>query len=303
MPTASFDIVSPYNFELSLKFSQRSRFEIVDYTSENRLGRIVEIDDSPVFTEVWCEGTVEKPVGRLSWVSLGKTRIDREQLVALVRSSILADLDLKPFYANEKSGRIAELMTRYRGLKPITTPTAFETAVWAIIGQQINLNFAFILKKRLVEEYGRKFPLNGKEYYIFPNEMDLSRAKISDLKKLQFSTRKAEYILGLAEACRSHQNYIHSLIDHNYDDSIAKLRTIRGIGVWTANYIMMRGMGQSDCLPLGDSGLHRAIKQVYKLKENPDNDKVEKLARSFRPYRSLFTLYLWFSLMDGGPAN
>ena len=113
---------------------------------------------------------------------------------------------------------------------------------------------------------------------------------------MQFSQRKAEYLIGLARICTEQNNFFESLADLPYKEAIEKLVAIRGIGAWSSNYLLMRGVGHLNCLPLGDTGLTRATKEVYNMRKKPDNGKIEKLANKFEPYRSLYTLYLWFSI-------
>ncbi len=300
MPTASFPITPPYNFELSLKFSRRSRFEIVDNTARGHLCRILKINSNSVFFDIWGDGTIENPQGRVSWVALDRKSINRSEAIAVARWILFANLDLNPFYQRgKKSKPVGALIDKFRGLKPILTPTLFEAAAWAIMGQQVNLDFASVLKKRLVEKFGKSFSHKWDNYFQFPQPEDLLGANVGMLQKMQFSTRKAEYIIGLAQVLKDGQLQKSRLAEMNYADAIEALQSIRGIGLWSSNYILMRGVGHLNCLPLGDSGLNRAIRQLYRLDSKPDNRTVEKLAEPFTPYRSLFTLYLWFSLIEG----
>jgi DNA-3-methyladenine glycosylase II len=300
MPNASFPVASPYNFELSLKFCRRSRFEIMDDTADNHLRRIIGLEGRPVLIDICCDGTTENERARVSWVCLQKGTISRSRAVSAARRILCADLDLNPFYGRGYRAKpILNLMKKFRGLKPILTPTLFEAAAWAIMGQQVNLDFASVLKKRIVQKFGLEFLCNGDEYYQFPEPNALASVSVEMLKKMQFSTRKAEYILGLAETFVSKLPELSQVTKIEYADAISLLQSIRGIGIWSANYILMRGAGNLNCLPLGDSGLHRAIRRVYGLKDRPGNHLVEKLAEPFTPYRSLFTLYLWYSLMEG----
>jgi len=304
MPVSKFKIIPPYNFELSLKFSQRSRFEIVDRTDKAVLRRLLSVGNSIVLAEISCRGGAETSSGQIKWDCLDGKKLDEKEIVEIASRMLSASLDLTPFYdLAGKSKNMKELTRKFRGLKPILTPTVFESAAWAIMGQQVNLNFAYILKKRLVENFGRKLRIDGEDFYLFPEPGNLSKANVAELRDLQFSSRKAEYLLGLSAIMRNGGFGLESLAKQNYNEAIARLISIRGIGIWSANYILMRGAGHLDCLPLGDSGLHRAAKIVNRLKELPDNEKVEKLARGFIPYRSLYTLYLWFLLMEGASVQ
>jgi len=299
-----FKIVPPYDFGLSLKFSQRSRFEIVDQTEDRILKRLLRVGKSVIFARMSCSGTVEKPRGEVSWECIEGRSPDNKKIEPIVAKMLSANLDLGGFYEKaESSKHIGQLAERFRGLKPIVTPTVFESAAWAIMGQQVNLNFAYILKKRLVENFGRKYNRDGQDYFLFPDPIDLAGAKIEALKRLQFSSRKAEYLTGLSSILKNNDSGLEHLAERDYNEALKELMAIRGIGIWSANYILMRGAGHPDCLPLGDSGLHRAIKIINRMKKLPDNAKVIKSANIFKPFRSLYTLYLWFMLMEGAPIR
>jgi DNA-3-methyladenine glycosylase II len=285
--------------ELSLRFSQRSRFEIVDKASSNILKRLLKIGDSIILAEISCSGDIEHPEGLVRWRYLKSDDIDEGSIIAVAHKILSAQLSLHPFYEVAKESKhFSKLINKFHGLKPLLTPTVYESAAWAIMGQQVNLNFAYILKKRLVEKYGRIYQIDGDEFHLFPEPPALAEASVDELRQLQFSTRKAEYIIGLSQLEMQNGSAFDSLSKLNYNEAISKLLEIRGIGIWSANYILMRGGGHLDCLPLGDSGLHKAAKSVFGLGKLPDNMQVEKLARKFIPYRSLFTLYLWYSLME-----
>jgi len=299
MPELEIDITPPYDFELSLKFSTTCRFDIVSGRSGPKLVRAVMIDKKATLLDISWNGRLERPKIRVAWQCPGGGRIRPAEVAARVKRWLGAELELIPFYRMAgQSPEMKSLIGRFRGLKPILTPTVFEAAAWAIMGQQVNLNFAHTLKNRLSENYGHPFNLNGNRYVLFPTPAILSRARLTRLRRLQFSTRKAEYLVGLAGMVARDELDIEKLDDHNYPSGLERLLTVRGLGVWSANYILMRGAGLADCLPLGDSGLHRAIEKLYDLESRPDNEQVTAMAEPFRPYRSLCTLYLWNYLME-----
>lgn len=299
MPEAQFDITPPYNFRLSLRFAISCRFESGKDAGEERLGRLILISGVPLLVRIHVSRSVKQPKGVVVWSYPEGGRVSKQDILGTVRHMISADLNLLPFYEKAQSSKqFGRIVEDFRGLKPILTPTVFESAAWAIMSQQVNLTFAHTLKMRIVEKYGRRFNVDGHNLSLFPEPQILSRAKTPELRKLQFSTRKAEYLIDLANGiCRGGYD-LESLGDLQYDEALNKLTSIRGLGVWSANYILMRGAGHPDCLPLGDSGLHRAAQMLYNLKSIPDNEKIERLAMKFAPYRSLYTLYLWYSLMQ-----
>jgi DNA-3-methyladenine glycosylase II len=300
MPQRDFVVAPPFDFERSLKFSVKSRFETTENDRHPSLRRLLRVDNSIILAEIYFTGGIESPLGRVNWELLEGPRISGNKVVSAARRIVSGGLDLGGFYKRaEKVAVINKLALKYRGLKPILTPTVFEAAAWAIMSQQVNLSFANLLKMRLQEKFGRRYSFNGNVYYLFPEPESVSDATTGALKSLQFSSRKAEYLIGLARGAVANGRYLESLADLEYSAALERLRNIRGIGIWSANYILMRGAGHADCLPLGDSGLYRAVKNVYRLSEIPDNAWIEKAAAKFIPFRSLFTLYLWNSLTEG----
>jgi DNA-3-methyladenine glycosylase II len=300
MPEISFKIKPPFDFALSLEFARCTKFEIENSDGSVALRKILDINGHPCFIKIDCTGGVNNPGAHVHWEALNGGSIRSDIIVGMVKRILSADVKVDQFYkVGEKSGRFRKIIEQYYGLKPILTPTVFESAAWAIMGQQVNLNFAHILKNRLVENYGREYKLDGYAYSLFPGPDKIGRADVASLTSMQFSERKAEYIIDLAREVSSGRLELDLLTQMKYDEALERLQAIRGIGVWSANYILMRGAGHLNCLPLGDSGLHRAIKKLYRLKELPDNTKVMQSAQKFAPFRSLYTLYLWCYLIKG----
>jgi len=296
---AKISIKSPFDMKLSLRFATACRFESEDDCREGRFHRLVDVNGTPVLLTITTNGNIEKPTASIRWVLPEGGRVGRTEVLRLARHIISADLDLKPFY-NKVSGKnkLAPVIRKFRGLKPILTPSVYESAAWAIMGQQVNLSFAYTLKKRIADKYGRIINLDGRAYQLFPGPEAIAGARIAQLRAMQFSQRKAEYLIDLSKAVAGDMLKLEELGRNGYNEALECLLSVRGIGIWSANYILMRGAGHLDCLPLGDSGLHRAVRNLYNLKSAPDNEKVQEQAESSAPFRSLYTLYLWYSLMS-----
>jgi DNA-3-methyladenine glycosylase II len=299
MHEEEFKIKAPYDFRLSLKFSHDCRFEDPDHGRSASLKRLICLNGSSFYVEIRIRGGVDRPAGIVKWKDLGSKPAERREVVNAARRIIQADLDLRPFYQIcKRFSPFHRLTEKYRGLKLILTSTPFEALAWAIMGQQVNLRFAYTLKRRLEEKYGADFEHNGRKYLSFPPPAGLSRVRPATLRKMQFSQRKADCLIGMARTVRRDRDFFDAIEKLSYGDAVSRLMSHRGLGPWSANYILMRGTGHSDCLPLGDSGLRRAIKRFYGLKSDPEAARIEELAEDYRPYRSLFTLYLWFNLME-----
>lgn len=291
-----FDIKTkgPNRFDHSFSFYRRSKFESIDRFGKSFFVRPFLFENDPILIKVRVpEG--ESQSFQISWQSPNSIG-NKSGLRTKLAQMFYADFDLDLFY-NMKLDRVMKKLTdQFRGFRPILTPDIFESAAWAIIGQQINLSFAYQVKSRLVELVNRHFEIDGIIYHLFPTVSDIAVLNHDQLRVMKFSSRKAEYLLGLARSIDEGKFDLYGLAELDYQPAMEKLLPIRGIGPWTANYILMRGSAHRDAFPIGDSGLNSAIKKLYKLDGKPTADYLEDISQRWRPYRSLATFYLWKSL-------
>jgi DNA-3-methyladenine glycosylase II len=206
------------------------------------------------------------------------------------------DFDLDKFYNHSPDRVMSSLIRQFPGFRPILTPDIFEAAAWAIIGQQVNLQFAYLLKSRLVEYIGRSIVIEGEKYYLFPSVSEVAGMEYKTLRAMQFSGRKAEYLLDFSRMVAGGELDLDRLAETDYEAALNRLLAVRGLGPWSANYILMRGAGHEDAFPIGDSGINQAVKNLYKLKNKPGSEYLLELSQRWRPFRSLATFYLWKSL-------
>jgi DNA-3-methyladenine glycosylase II len=139
----------------------------------------------------------------------------------------------------------------------------------------------------------------GKEYFAFPDPSDLACLKIEDLFALQFTRKKAEYLIGIAKKIEMEELHLDDLA--KYDDLEkfeSTLLKIHGVGKWTAQYVAMKWLRHSDAFPLTDVGLHNALKYQLNLSAKPLISEIEKIAEKWVPWRGYATFYLWRSLLD-----
>jgi len=174
----------------------------------------------------------------------------------------------------------------------------FESLVNIIIGQQLNLSFAGTLTERLIEQYGTTIKYQGVTLPVFPTPSQLAKATIEELRELQFSQRKAEYIIEVAKGVTNGDIDLESLRKMENATVIEYLTKIRGIGRWTAENLLLFGLGRKDVLPAADIGLRNAIKKVYGLNEKPTEEEVRRIGEAWTPWSSYITYYLWEALND-----
>lgn len=191
--------------------------------------------------------------------------------------------------------RLASLIAGRAGLRIPLIPHPFDALTWVIVGQQVNLPFAFTLRRRLVERTGE---LAGEGLFTPPTPEAVANLDAEDLARNQFSRRKAEYLIGTAQLVAGGDLPLERLAASSATRIEQALLAVRGLGPWSASYLMMRSFGFEDCVPVGDSGLVRGLMNLYGLPSRPDVEETQDLMRPFAPYRSWATFHLWQSLKE-----
>ena len=190
---------------------------------------------------------------------------------------------------------LAPLIEGRRGLRIPQVPDPFDALAWVIVGQQITLNFAFTLRERLVQRTGTPA---GDGLYTPPSAEAVANLEVEDLAGEQFSRRKAEYLIGAARRVAAGELPLDRLAAGSAVRMESELLAVRGLGPWSANYLMMRCFGFEDCLPVGDAGLTKGLERFFGLPARPDVDATRELMQPFAPYRSWATFHLWQTLKD-----
>jgi DNA-3-methyladenine glycosylase II len=127
-------------------------------------------------------------------------------------------------------------------------------------------------------------------------EVDPERIRAAGL-----SRPKIAYLRDLAEHVEEGRLDLEHLPELSDEEVSTQLTDVKGLGQWTADMFLMFHLRRPDVLPVGDQGIRRAVQVQYGLRKLPDPTRLEKIARPWRPYRTLACLYLWSSL-DNKPA-
>ncbi len=173
-------------------------------------------------------------------------------------------------------------------------PDLFEAICWSILGQQINLPFAYQLKGRLVENYGQSYEWEGQTYWQFPEPAAIAKTTVEALFALKITRRKCEYLIGVAQAMLEGKLSKAKLLAERSAKAAEKtLVAQRGIGPWSANYVMMRCLRYPDAYPVGDAGLQNAVKRLLMMDRKPTEAELYELAKPWAGWEAYATFYLW----------
>jgi DNA-3-methyladenine glycosylase II len=228
-----------------------------------------------------------------------------EACVAQVRRICALDLDVASFYgAAAEDAALGGLIPRLYGLRPTLSPEPFEMLVGSVCAQQVNLPFAFAVRARLVRRFGTPVRLAGRTVYAFPEPAMLARAEVGELRRLQLTVRKAEYIVGLAERVVSGELDLGRLQARSNEEIIDTLTGVRGLGRWTAEWFLARGLGRGDVCPAGDLAVRKAFARFYNRGRELSERAIRRRAARWGAHQNLAVHYLLAALrMDARPGG
>ncbi|HEY8936856.1 MAG TPA: DNA-3-methyladenine glycosylase [Cyclobacteriaceae bacterium] len=294
MRTFKLSTPEEFSFERCFEFLLRSPKELLHQCVDNKVVKLVRIGNKDILFEMSCEGDQLLHINILNG-SVNKA--EKAELQLFIEEWFDLITDLKPFYAlASKDSLLKDLVQQFHGYRIIGQPDLFESLVWAVLGQQINLQFAYTLKQRFVESFGEKIIFKDRPYYLFPQPEVVVRLTDEHLLPLQFSRQKSKYTALIAQAFVNGEISKQKLKDLPLTEAKEMLMKIKGVGNWTANYALMKTFRYPDAFPLEDAGVHNAIKNLKKLKTKPTLDQVKRQFKKYKGWEAYATLYLWKSL-------
>lgn len=272
-----------------LAYHDRDKESLCERVEGHRIFKALLLDEGAVVLEVSLEGEG-------AWCRVHPDRRLSRKSMAMLHNSALRMLGLSGEVANFESRMAREAQTagffaQRKGLRVPLIPTGFDGLCWAIIGQQINVPFAAALRREIVNLAGEKVG----EMRAHPTPARVADLGAAALTKRRYSRSKADYLMGAAQAVADGALDVEGLPEGSAVAAEKKLTAIRGIGTWTARYVLLRG-GFADAAPVGDSALATALQRLHGMETRPAHEDVDTLMKDFAPHRSLATCHLWASL-------
>jgi DNA-3-methyladenine glycosylase II len=282
----------PYNFDLTMRTYGILPGEVVDSYVDGVYRRVLKIEDEHVLVSVESIGTVDEPRLRVSVRPNVSTKLGRE-VRRKVRHMLNTDVDVRSFYSAMRRNRVlSRVVDELYGLRATKTESLYEALVIAITEQQISLRAAVAIRGRIARRYGRTIVLGDREYCSFPSEDVMARANPQRLRDMGLSARKAEYIVGLSRQVARGELNLEGLAALPTEDLVRELTRIRGVGTWTAEYAVVRGLGRFDALPADDAALRRVVSALYYCGREVTGEEVRRLLDEFGQHRGLVAFYL-----------
>jgi DNA-3-methyladenine glycosylase II len=244
---------------------------------------------------LWREDGLHRFVaGREVRIQAAPGGVDVEPHDAAIEADVLrflgAPFDLAAFTAWAAADEVlARLVVALAGFRPPLQLDPFEALVTSITAQQVSLQSAAAIRSRFIERYG----VPGHHAHAFPTRERVAAATEAELLALGFSTRKSEYVIGLAR----HDLDLHGLAALPDEEVVARLVAIRGLGEWTADWFLARHLARPHAWPAGDLGLRKAVAAFY-----GDVPDLRAFADRFHPFANLTAHYLLTGLRVAPPT-
>jgi DNA-3-methyladenine glycosylase II len=293
----------PYDFDLTAGYATYFRGH---YGAESYHGgvfrRLLDCRGHLCLVNVRSLGTVDSPLLQVEIEAAGNgLEVDVLSVVEGQVAWILGtDQDLASFYRMTlNDSAVGPLILGLRGLHVPHTASVYEALVLAILGQQISSHVARMLRTLLIQTCGPSAEVSGARYYAFPSPEAIVAAGVEGLRKIKLSARKAEYIVGIAARVASGELDLEGLQHQTDEEVIRTLIGIRGVGLWTTQWLLIRALGRADGFPFGDLALQRILGILVNGGIPLSPQETLEYSRRWSPFRSYITAYLFAAVRSG----
>jgi DNA-3-methyladenine glycosylase II len=280
-------VSAPYDFSRVLERLALDPLTVVD-VERQRLAVPLYIRDVPVAVFVQSIGDKTNP----AFLVEAEHEELKEEIVKRISDIFQWNVPLAPIHQHFLQTELRELFLEHEGTPLILDFDLYFCLMKCFIHQQLHLKVAYRLTERFVKAFGTE----REGIWFYPRPEKIAALHYDDLRSLQLSGKKAEYIIHTSRLMVEGKLRLGEL-QHAEDAEVANmLLPIRGIGPWTVQNFLLFGLGRPNLFPKADIGLQRAIQKLLHLETKPSPEQMEALAQKWEPYLSYASLYLWRSI-------
>jgi len=285
---------APFDFDLSAKVFSDGDKQIRKYEG-GYFWQVIRVGDKLILVSIKSLGNVDEPELSVEFESVVKIPSrDKEDIREIVSSLFNLNFELRPFYEGVKEDEVMSKLTqKLKGLKSPTTQTVFEALIDSIIEQQISLIVAHSLENKVIKAFGETLKLGEEVYYAYPTPRALASATTGGLRKCGLSFKKAEYVKNISKLILEGKLDLDKF--KKYEDIgeiIKELDEIKGIGVWTAELTLVRGMQKLEAIPADGLGLRRCISHYYFNDRKISAEEARRTTEGWGKWKGLASFYL-----------
>jgi DNA-3-methyladenine glycosylase II len=291
--TITIEPVLPFRLDLTVWALRRRPRNAIDRWDGTSYRRALALADEPVGFSATPAGGLDVPYLAVALTGPDMSRRVEEGVGSSIERMLGLRVDLSTFYElAETDSLIRSLVARFRGLKPPLLPTVFESLLNAVACQQLSLEAGLSLLNRLADAHGQGVSIDGTSLHAFPRPSDLAALDPQSLRTLGFSLRKATTIVELSRAVVAGRLDLEGLERLADDEIVARLTSLPGIGRWSAEYVLLRGLGRLHVFPGDDVGARNNLARWLGLEPTLDYDEVGRAVSCWQPYAGMVYFHL-----------
>jgi DNA-3-methyladenine glycosylase II len=289
--------IAPFRLDLTVWALRRRARNLIDRWDGTTFRRVLVIEGQPTELSVRQRGSSAAPRLAVTVTPAPQTLLGKRYVRSVLNLLLGLRIDLTDWYQTAAGdARLRPLAEAFRGMKPPRFPTMFETVVNALACQQLSLEAGLELLNRLATSTGPRFGTRGDAHYAFPTPFDTVRLPPKKYRAIGFSYQKAHALLDLARAIVRRELDLESLAGE--DDALVRQRLLelRGVGRWTSEYVLLRGLGHLQVFPGDDVGAQKRLARWLGRSRRLDYAGVGLAVKRWQPYAGLVYFHL---LLDG----
>jgi len=279
-------VVPPFRLDLTVWTLRRRQRNHIDRWNGKEYTRVFVLDGNAVHVVVEQQHETNLLITVRCESKVPKLQ---EIIMGMLTTMLGTDKNLEKFYRlAERDKHLKSLAASFKGVKPPRFPTIFEALVNAIACQQVTLDVGILLLNRLSESHGKQFA----DQYAFPRPEDLADVSEGDIKSLGFSYQKSRAIISLANTIVSKEDSFNNFENLPNETVVTRLMKIKGIGRWSAEYVLLRGLGRIDTFPGDDVGAQKNLMQLINASKRPNYDEIQQVTKQWKPFAGLVYFHL-----------
>lgn len=288
-------VTEPFRLDLTIWALRRRQINIVDRRADGRYSRILVFANQAVEATIAQQASDGEPGLTVTLRSgLAITEETKKDAQALVIKVLRLPVDLRSFYLlAERSSILKQVVEQFFGVRPPRFPSVFEALMNSIACQQVSLESGLTTLNRFSREFGVCYQANGISSYAFPRAVDLIEASEETIKRLGFSLQKARAIKELSTGIITNRVDLSTLDGKTNAEVVEYLSGIRGIGRWSSEYTLLRGLGRLDSFPGDDVGAQNNLQRLFCLEAKSGYDEIKELVAQWAPYQG----FVYFNLL------
>jgi DNA-3-methyladenine glycosylase II len=292
----------PFRLDLTAWALRRRAHNEVDRWDGRAYSRVLALGDEVGMLSVEQSGAPGAPRLTITFAGQALDRGSEADLRHALDRLLGLSVDLSGFRTMAAADPVLhQLAARMRGFRPPRFPTVFEALLNAVACQQLSITVGVHLLNRLAAAHGPRLAGASDGPRAFPGPNDLSAVSPEELRRLGFSLTKARTIIGAAQAIVDGALDLEGLERLDDQAAIEQLTGLYGVGRWSAEYVMLRGLGRLHIFPGDDVGARNKLERFLAIESKLDYEGVERVLARWRPYSGVVYLHLLLdSLSEAG---